>query len=253
MSYYRFIDKGKGPTKLFVGGIHGHEGETTIDFLKSISYSDFSKGKTFIYNFDYTEYISTIKKDYYETKIGKTIINLIKKHNPDFYIELHCYNIKNYENLISPNRRESQGVPPLIDLENHVLISSVSPLIRKKYFKMETICKTLEIPCINKKLYWNDLSSITEGNINKNDIAKYNVNKDIAKNDISKYNVNEDDNVNNYNLNKSFNTYLKIIKILSKVKTRDEFQRIMIKKYPKQVELAVKYAKEIFGEKFPPF
>ena len=86
MSYYRFIDKGKGPTKLFVGGIHGHEGETTIDFLKSISYSDFSKGKTFIYNFDYTEYISTIKKEYYETKIGKNIINLIKKNNPDFYI-----------------------------------------------------------------------------------------------------------------------------------------------------------------------
>jgi len=150
MSYYRFIDKGKGPTKLFVGGIHGHEGETTIDFLKLLSYSDFSNGKTFIYNFDNTPYISTLKKEYYNSKIGKEIINLIKKHKPDFYTELHCYNIKNYKNLISPNRRDSQGVPPLIELENHVLISSVSPLIRTKYFQMEIVCKTLEIPCSNK-------------------------------------------------------------------------------------------------------
>ncbi len=73
MSYYRFIDKGKGPTKLFVGGIHGHEGETTIDFLKSISYSDFSKGKTFIYNFDYTEYISTIKKNIMKLRLVKLL------------------------------------------------------------------------------------------------------------------------------------------------------------------------------------
>ena len=150
MSYYRFIDKGKGPTKLFVGGIHGSEGETTINFFKSISYSDFSNGKTFIYNFDTTPYISTLKKEYFESKIGKYIITLIKKHKPDFYTELHCYNIKNYKKLISKNRRESQGVPPLIELENHVLISSVSPLIRMKYFEMSTICKTLEIPCFNK-------------------------------------------------------------------------------------------------------
>lgn len=150
MSYYRFIDKGKGPTKLFVGGIHGNEGETTIDFLKSLSYSDFSNGKTFIYNFDNTPYISTLKKEYYNSKIGKEIINLIKKYKPDFYTELHCYNIKNYKNLISPDRRNSQGVPPLIELENRVLISSVSPLIRTRYFQMETVCKTLEIPCSNK-------------------------------------------------------------------------------------------------------
>lgn len=118
---------------------------------------------------------------------------------------------------------------------------------------METICKTLEIPCINKKLYWNDLNDITEDNIVEGNIVEGNLAKgNITKNNIAKYNVNID-NLNDYNLKPSFNTYLSIIKILSKVKNRDEFQRIMIKKYPKQVELAVKYAKEIFGEEFPPF
>ncbi len=229
MSYYRFIDKGDGPTKLFLGGVHGREGETTIDFFKSLSYSDFSIGKTFIYNFDNTKYISTIKEEYYESKIGKKIINLINKHKPDFYIELHCYNIKNHEKLISPNRRKSQGVPPLIDLENNVLISSVSPLIRKKYFKMETVCKTLEIPCFNKKFY------------NESYKKQYNGNEIVYLNNLDKKSK------------LSVNTYLDIIKILAKVKNREEFQEIMINKYPKQVELAVKYAKEIFGGEFPPF
>lgn len=216
MSYFRFIDKGKGPTKLFVGGIHGHEGETTIDFFKSLSYSDFSNGKTFIYNFDNTSYISTLEREYYESEIGKTIINLIEKYKPDFYTELHCYNIENYQKLISPNRKEYQGVPPLIELENHILISSISPLIRTKHFAMKTVCKTLEIPC------------------NKNNYLDL-------------------DEVNKLNIMSSYNTYLNIVKILAKVKNREEFQNIMIKKYPKQVELAEKYAKEIFGENFPPF
>jgi len=190
MSYYRFIDNGQGPTKLFVGGIHGHEGGTTVDFFKSLSKKDFSNGKIFIYNFDNSKYISTLKKEYYQTKIGKYIINLIKKHKPDFYTELHCYNIKNYKKLISQNRRENQGVPPLIELENHVLISSVSPLIRTKYFKRETICKTLEIPCFSKnninKYFIKDLSLNTYLNILKLIANSYN-RKDFENKMINSY------------------------------------------------------------------
>ena len=175
---------------MFVGGIHGHEGETTIDFLKSLTFSDFSNGKTFIYNFDNTHYISTLKKDYYNSKIGKKIINLIKKHKPDFYTELHCYNIKNYKNLISPNRRNSQGVPPLIELENYVLISSVSPLIRTKYFQMETVCKTLEIPCLNKNNFNERFSENSEVDIYLNVlklIAKSNNRKEFENKMITLY------------------------------------------------------------------
>ena len=45
----------------------------------------------------------------------------------------------------------TQGVPPLIDCGNFILVSSVSPLIRFKYFEKETVCKTIEIPLFNSK------------------------------------------------------------------------------------------------------
>lgn len=215
MSYFRCINKGKGPTKLFVGGIHGNEGKTTIHFLKSLIANDFSKGKIIIYNFDKTPYISTLKEEYYKSTIGKEIIAIIKKYKPDFYTELHCYNFKNYNKLISPKRKKEQGVPPLIELENHVLISSVSPLIRMEYFSKETICKTLELPCFNENQHDND------GN---------DFNKELA-----------------------VSTYFNILKLIAKSKNRKEFEKEMIAIYPKQVDLAIKYAKEIFGNYFPPF
>ena len=36
MSYFRYIDNGEGPTKLFIGGLHGNEGKTSIKFIKRI-------------------------------------------------------------------------------------------------------------------------------------------------------------------------------------------------------------------------
>ncbi|MDR2967211.1 MAG: DUF2119 domain-containing protein [Methanobacteriaceae archaeon] len=218
MSFFKCINKGKGPTKLFLGGVHGNEGKTTINIFRSLIANDFSNGKNIIYSFDETPYISTLKEEYYFSDIGKEIIAIIKKYKPDFYMELHCYNIKNYNKLISPKRQEIQGVPPLIELKNHVLISSVSPLIRKKYFKKETVCKTLEIPCLNE----NQSNSYF-------------------------------DNIHDYNRRLATKTYLNIVKLIAKSKSREEFEKEMIAFYPKQVELAKKYAKEIFGENYPPF
>lgn len=218
MSFFKCINKGKGPTKLFVGGIHGNEGKTTSSIFKSLINTDFSNGKNIIYNFDETPYISTLKEEYYSSDIGKEIIAIIQRYKPDFYIELHCYNIKNYNRLISPKRREIQGVPPLIDLKNYVLISSVSPLIRKKYFKREAICKTLEMPCFNvnpSNSYFN--------------------------------------NIPDYNEKLATETYLNIVKLIVKLKNREEFEKEMLSIYPKQVEIAKIYAKEIFGEDYPPF
>lgn len=212
MCYFRCINKGNGPIKLFIGGIHGNEGETSLKFLKSLNRDDFSNGKTFIYNFDRSKYISTLKEEYYNSPIGSEIIDIIKKHKPDFYTELHCYNIKHYENLISPNRRKSQGVPPLIELKNHVLISSVSPLIRMKYFSKNTICKTLEIPCFAENVFKESID-----------------------------------------YEKSISTYMEVLKLIAKSKNREDFEKEMTIKYPKQVNLAISYAKEIFGENFPPF
>ena len=45
MSYFKYIDNGEGPTKLFLGGVHGNEGKTSIKFIKSLKHDDLSCGQ----------------------------------------------------------------------------------------------------------------------------------------------------------------------------------------------------------------
>ena len=75
MSYFRYIDNGEGPTKLFIGGLHGNEGATSVKFLKRINEDDLSPGQFYFYNFDKTPYISTIKKEFYGSEIGLKILD----------------------------------------------------------------------------------------------------------------------------------------------------------------------------------
>lgn len=216
MSYFRYIDNGDGPTKLFIGGVHGNEGATSLKFLEKVKIEDLSPGQFYFYNFDKSEYISTIKKEYYESELGQKILNLIKYFEPDFYTELHCYNLKNYEKLTSMDRYKKTGVPPLIKLGNHVLVSSVSPLIRMTYFSTETVCKTLEFPCFEK----------------------------LTPEIIEEYNFNEDS---------AIETYEKLLKLILKSPSREHFESEMMKDYSHQVDLAINYAKKVFGEDFPPY
>ncbi|MBR2666011.1 DUF2119 domain-containing protein [Methanobrevibacter sp.] len=216
MSYFRYIDNGKGPTKLFIGGVHGNEGLTSLKFIKRIKDSDLSSGQFYFYNFDKTPYISTIKKEYYESELGLKILDLINYFQPDFYTELHCYNLKNYERLTSMERYRKTGIPPLIKLGNHVLVSSVSPLIRMTYFSTETVCKTLEFPCFEK--------------LTPEIVEKYDFNKDLA-----------------------VKTYEDLLKLILKSPSRDYFERQMLIDYADQVALAVEYARKVFGEDFPPY
>ena len=123
MSYFRYVDNGEGPTKLFIGGVHGNEGKTSLKFLKRLNADDFSEGQFYFYNFDKTPYISTIKKEYYKSEIGLKILDLIEYFEPDFYTELHCYDLAHFDRLTSMERYTKTGIPPLIDLGNHVLVS----------------------------------------------------------------------------------------------------------------------------------
>jgi len=216
MSYFRYIDNGNGPTKLFIGGVHGNEGVTSLRFIKRIKQEDLSSGQFYFYNFDKTPYISTIKKEYYESEIGLRILDLIKYFEPDFYTELHCYNLKNYERLTSMERYNKTGIPPLIKLDNHVLVSSVSPLIRMTYFSTDTVCKTLEIPCIEK--------------LTPELCEKYDFNKDLA-----------------------CETFEDMLRLILKSPSREYFEKESMKHHPDQVYLAMKYAKKVFGEDFPPY
>lgn len=216
MSYFRYIDNGNGPTKLFIGGVHGNEGVTSLRFIKRIKQEDLSSGQFYFYNFDKTPYISTIKKEYYESEIGLKILDLIRYFEPDFYTELHCYNLKNYERLTSMERYNKTGIPPLIKLDNHVLVSSVSPLIRMTYFSTDTVCKTLEIPCIEK--------------LTPELCEKYDFNKDLA-----------------------CETFEDMLRLILKSPSREYFEKESMKHHPDQVYLAMKYAKKVFGEDFPPY
>ena len=216
MSYFRYIDNGEGPTKLFIGGVHGNEGVTSLRFIENIMMEDLSPGQFYFYNFDRTPYISTIKKEYYESEIGQKILNLIEYFEPDFYTELHCYNLKNYEKLTSMERYKKTGIPPLIKLGNHVLVSSVSPLIRMTYFSTDTVCKTLEFPCLEK----------------------------LTPNLIDEY---------GFDKQSSVETYEKLLRLILKSPSRDYFENEMLKDYAPQVELAMRYAEKVFGKDFPPY
>lgn len=216
MSYFKYIDNGEGPVKLFLGGVHGNEGKTSIKFIKAIKEEDLSSGQFYFYNFDKTDYISTIKKEYYESDLGKRILKLIKYFEPDFYTELHCYNLKNYDKLTSMERYKKTGVPPLIPAGNHVLVSSVSPLIRMTYFSTDTVCKTLEFPCIEK--------------LNPQVIEELNFDKKLA-----------------------VERYMDLLRLIAKSPSRNYFECEMMKRYRPQVDLAINYAKKVFGEDFPPY
>ena len=216
MSYFRYIDNGEGPTKLFIGGLHGNEGVTSLKFIKRIKEEDLSSGQFYFYNFDKTPYISTIKKEYYQSELGLKILNLIEYFNPDFYTELHCYNLENYEKLTSMERYKKTGIPPLIKVGNHVLVSSVSPLIRMTYFTKETVCKTLEFPCFEK--------------LTPQIIEKYGFDKKLA-----------------------CETYEDLLKLILKSPSRKHFEYQISKDYAPQVNLAIEYAKKVFGEDFPPY
>ena len=216
MSYFRYIDNGKGPTKLFIGGVHGNEGVTSLKFLKRIELEDLSPGQFYFYNFDKTDYISTIKKEFYESEIGNEILNLIRYFEPDFYTELHCYDLKNYDRLTSMERYRKTGIPPLIKLGNHVLVSSVSPLIRMTYFSTDTVCKTLEFPCFEK--------------LTPQIIKKHGFNVDLA-----------------------IETYESLLKLILKSPSRQHFESEMMIRHKEQVMLAMKYAEKVFGKDFPPY
>ena len=216
MSYFQYIDNGRGPTKLFLGGLHGNEGKTSIKFIKLLKKEDLSSGQFYFYNFDKTDYISTIKKEYYESDLGQRVLKLINYFEPDFYTELHCFNLKNYDKLTSMERYKKTGVPPLIPAGNHVLVSSVSPLIRMTYFSTDTVCKTLEFPCCEK--------------LTPEVMEKFNFDKKSA-----------------------VERYMDLLRLIAKCETRIEFENAMMIKYKSQVKLAMDYAKKVFGEDFPPY
>lgn len=132
------------PVRLFAGGLHGDEWETTTSLLEGLTGP--LTGTLFVMSkVSENEYLSTLDRDYY-TQYAPQLLEAIKERLPDIYLELHSYSKDNFSILTGDGRFERQGVPAYIEIEAGVLIGSVSPHIRRDYFSPYDLCVSFEMP-----------------------------------------------------------------------------------------------------------
>jgi len=155
MKKYRLTHSGKGPTRLFVGGLHGDEGLYTAPILDRLAQDGSSvlagigTGESIIVPYLAEEskyrYISLLLSEYYRGEIGTKLLQLIHEHNPSFYFELHTYDKRSYSQLTDSERLKKIGVPPFVDLKSGILIGSIAPILRRE-FGVSDFCMTIELP-----------------------------------------------------------------------------------------------------------
>lgn len=132
------------PVRLFAGGLHGDEWESTSHMLERLKPPGMGT-LIVISKVSKSEYLSTLDRDYY-TRYAPHLLDAIKQYNPEIYLELHSYSEDNYLSLIGDGRFERYGVPAYIEIESGILMGSVSPHIRRDYFTPEDLCVSFEIP-----------------------------------------------------------------------------------------------------------
>jgi hypothetical protein len=138
----KIYGKGK-PIRLFVAGLHGEEWKDTTEILRAIKAPE-TGTLALIPLVSSGKYVSTLKEEYYPVT-GKKIVKAIEELKPGIYVELHSYSRENLEKLAGKDRFERIGVPAYSILKEGVLLGSVSPWIRKKYFPKEALCLSFEI------------------------------------------------------------------------------------------------------------
>ena len=147
MKLYRSIAPEKGPTKLFVGGLHGNEGLYTAPILERLAQADISAGEAIIVPrlVKNSKYIGVLSEEYYRSEAGMRLLQLIQEYKPSFYFELHAYEKQSYSRLTDPERVKKIGVPHFVDLGDGILIGSIAPILRRKFTEHD-FCMTLEVP-----------------------------------------------------------------------------------------------------------
>lgn len=131
------------PVRLFVSGLHGDEWKDTTEILMKIKPPE--RGTlALIPLVQRGKYTSTLDPAYYPV-MGKSILEAIETLGPEIYIELHSYSRENLEKLAGKDRLERIGVPAYSILKSGVLLGSVSPWVRKRYFPKEALCLSFEI------------------------------------------------------------------------------------------------------------
>ncbi|HUV79248.1 MAG TPA: DUF2119 family protein [Candidatus Bathyarchaeia archaeon] len=147
MKLYRSIAPEKGPTKLFVGGLHGNEGLYTAPILERLAKEDILVGEAIIVPslVKNSKYIGVLSEEYYRSEAGMRLLQLIQEYKPSFYFELHAYETQSYSRLTDPERVKKIGVPNFIDLDDGILIGSIAPILRRE-FTVNDFCMTIELP-----------------------------------------------------------------------------------------------------------
>jgi hypothetical protein len=169
---YRILGHGD-PVRLFVAGLHGNEWKDTSDILENIR----APGKgtlAVIPVVSKGNYVSTLDDSYF-TDIGQAIIEAVEELHPVIYIELHSYSAKNLAALTEQDRLERVGVPAFSRLEHDVLLGSVGPFIRRKYFPAQALCLTFEIQKGNpvSKQHASELINVVKECTSKEDFIRY--------------------------------------------------------------------------------
>ncbi len=131
------------PVRLFVAGLHGEEWKDTTEILEKIEPPG-TGTLALIPLVSREKYVSTLDPSYYPG-MGKPILEAVEKLEPEIYIELHSYAGENFEKLAGKDRIDRAGVPAYSVLKAGVLLGSVSPHIRRKYFPKEALCLSFEI------------------------------------------------------------------------------------------------------------
>ncbi|MCQ1536524.1 DUF2119 domain-containing protein [Methanosarcina sp. KYL-1] len=131
------------PVRLFAAGLHGEEWKDTTGILEKIRPPK-TGTLVLIPLVSRGEYISTLDPRYYPG-LGKEVLRAVEELKPEIYIELHSYAAENFEKLAGKDRINRAGVPAYSVLEAGVLLGSVSPHIRRKYFPKEALCLSFEI------------------------------------------------------------------------------------------------------------
>lgn len=147
MKKYRLSASKEGPAKLFVGGLHGDEGIYTAPILERLAQEELPAGEAIIVPclVENSEYIGVLSEEYYRSEAGTSLLHLIQEYQPHFYFELHAYGKQSYSQLTDPERVKKIGVPQFVDLDEGILIGSISPILRRKFAEYD-FCMTVEVP-----------------------------------------------------------------------------------------------------------
>ena len=147
MKLHRLIAPKGGPTKLFVGGLHGTESVYTAPILEILATEEICTGEVIIVPclVENSKYIAVLSEEYYQSKEGTELLRLIHDYKPDFYFELHAYGEQSYSRLTDPEREIKIGVPPFVDLVDGILLGSIAPILRRE-FSEHDFCVTIEVP-----------------------------------------------------------------------------------------------------------